>query len=92
MGDHRATIAIKLELPNQTYETVIGSMGGINYVADGDGIDERVREFFSTSWDDYQSWYHEQIDKHFQRENAAEIERTERAQLASLKEKYEPNV
>lgn len=65
MGDHRATVKIEFQLPNKTYCTEIGSIGGINYVADSDGIDERVREFFSESWDDYQSWYQEQSDKHF---------------------------
>lgn len=88
MGDHRATIAIKFTLPNKTYETVIGSLGGINYVADSDGVDERVREFFSESWDDYQSWYGDRIAEHYRKENAAQIERDERAQLAALEAKY----
>lgn len=89
MGDHRATIKIEFQLPNKTYKTAIGSLGGINYCADSDGIDSRVREFFSESWDDYQSWYNEQIAEYFRKQNAAEIEQQERAQLASLKVKYE---
>lgn len=88
MGDHRATIKIEFKLPNKTYQTEIGSMGGINYVADGDGIDERVREFFSESWDDYFSWYNERINEHFRKENAAQIETDERRELARLQAKY----
>lgn len=88
MGDHRATIKIEFELPNKTYKTVIGSMGGINYCADDDGIDMSVREFFSASWDDYLSWYNDKIAEHFKKEHAAEIEATERRELARLSAKY----
>lgn len=89
MGDHRATIKIEFQLPNKTYKTEIGSMGGINYFPDSDGIDHRVSEFFSESWDDYMHWYNEKAAEHFEKEHAAEIEAAEKAELARLQAKYE---
>lgn len=89
MGDHRATIKIEFTLPNKTYQTEIGSMGGVNYVGDDDGIDGSVREFFRNSWNDYLSWYNLQIDEYFEQQNKAEIEARERRELERLKAKYE---
>ena len=61
----------------------------INYWADDDGNDERVKEFFRESYTDGMNRYHARIAKIYAKENRERIEKEEKQKLAELKNKYE---
>lgn len=84
MGDHRATITIKAEFHGKTYEW---GPAWINYCG-FEGVDRRVIEFFEEMWrDGYERWSYE-MGLAENEQNKVKIEKSEREELARLKEKY----
>lgn len=85
MGDHRATINIRVEFHGKVYEW---KDAWINYNGHN-GIDERVVNFFEKMWEDgYARWMAE-THKYERQQKAVETERSERELLEKLKRKYE---
>lgn len=81
MGDHRVNIKIEFVAHGKTYMTDMS----INYWPDeSTGVDERVAEFFRTSWDDALGVYYGLVAE----AEARAREREERAELERLKAKY----
>jgi len=86
MGDHRATIKLYMSIHGKIYEHEMW----INYWPDNDGVDNRIKEFFSGAWDDALARYKAQIYE-LDREDREKRERKkELEELARLKAKYEP--
>lgn len=84
VGDHRATINIKVEFHGKTYEW---KDAWINY-SGYDGPDSRVIEFFENMWrDGYGRWLDE-VHESQEEQRAAKQEVDERETLAALKAKY----
>jgi hypothetical protein len=85
MGDLRADIKIKMNLWGHNYKTDMW----INYWDDGDGNDQRVKDFFAESYRDAYSKYQTFIYDSQAKERKASEKKAELAQLKRLKEKYE---
>lgn len=85
MGDFRADIKITMTLLGKTYKYDCW----INYNSYDDGVDERVRAFFSDAWEDAQTRYADMQWESNRAEEARETEQRERRQLEILKAKYE---
>lgn len=85
MGDHRATISIRMEFHGKVYEW---KDAWINYNGH-QGVDERVIKFFEDAWDDgYRRWSEDAHDADRQHRES-ETRQHELADLARLKTKYE---
>lgn len=84
MGDHRVLITIEFDAHGKTYRQKFN----INYFDNGDGIDQRVVDFFAESWADALGRYEDQVREHFREQNKAEIEAQERKEFERLKAKY----
>lgn len=85
MGDHRCGIKIEFDAHGKVYKTDMN----INYFDNGDGIDQRVVDWFSECWGDAFSRYNGQIYEAMKEQRKREEEHYERAQLERLKAKYE---
>lgn len=83
MGDFRAEIKIKMELMGKKYEHVWDQ---INYSDNGDGIDQRVVDWFAECWKDTQRRYDNIIEKANKKERDAQ----EKELYLRLKSKFEP--
>lgn len=86
MGDFRAGIKIEMHLINKKYKTDMS----INYWDDGDGNDERVKEWFRDCYNDARSRYNKMIYDSQAKERKAAEEKAERALYAKLKKKFDP--
>ena len=85
MGDHRASIKIEFSLPDKTYT----QEWWINYWPDETaGVDHRISNWFSNCWEEYLLRYKMREQERYEREHQAEIEVSEREELARLKTKY----
>jgi len=84
VGDHRADVKIAFTIHGKTY--TMDSY--INWFDDGSGVDSRVVEFFRDAWNDAKARYDAEVDALYQREHAADLERSERAELDRLTKKY----
>lgn len=85
MGDHRADIKVEFTIHEKTYRQV---WDWINYTDNGDGIDQRVVEWFDECWQDARDRWYRAIDK-ADAENRQRREREdELKELARLKAKY----
>ncbi len=87
MGDHRAEVKVEFTFHGETRKL---HLDWVNYVDGGDGIDDRVRDFFNDAYTDGMSRYHDLVNAEYRKRHAAEIEAEERAQLARLEVKYKP--
>ena len=87
MGDHRAECHIQFTIHDKEYRLDLDwvNWGGF----DDNGLDYRVREFFSESWDDAYGRYMKQCEELHAADNAKIIEEQERKELERLKAKYE---
>jgi len=81
MTDQKASIKIDFDFHGKHYRFD----GYINYFDNGDGIDDRVVEFFRESYEDGMSRYHRKTSKYFKEQE----EKLERETLQLLKDKYE---
>lgn len=86
MGDHRADVKIEFTFHGETRKL---HLDWVNYVDGGDGIDDRVREFFETAYTDGMTRYHKLAAAAYRDRHKEEIEAREREELAALKAKYE---
>jgi hypothetical protein len=84
MGDYSCAIKIEFSIHDKTYATEML----INYWADDDGCDERVKEFFRNSWNDASARYAADTAAYFADRDRRETEEKERAELEHLKAKY----
>ena len=57
----------------------------VNWSPDDDGIDYRVKEFFSETYREGMERYNQEIQRYWEKQHAREIEEAERADLARLK-------
>lgn len=80
MGDFRASIKIDMELMGKKYKN---EWGWINYFDNGDGIDQRIVDWFNECWEDTQNRYDDLIYKYKEKEREEEKKLYQR-----LKEKY----
>ena len=85
MGDHRTEIKIEFTAHGKTYR----QEWSINYFDNGDGIDQRIVDWFRACWEDAYARYNKAVQRHYAKEDVARLEREERAELARLIEKYE---
>lgn len=76
MGDHRASIKIKMEAHGKTYDADMW----INWSPEHDGCDRRIKEWFAACWEDAYARYHEAEYE----AKAAEREAAEAARQAAL--------
>lgn len=81
MTDQKALIKIDFEFHGKHYKYD----GWINYFDNGDGIDDRVVEFFRESHKDGMSRYNRKVARYYKDQE----EKSERETLKLLKEKYE---
>jgi hypothetical protein len=84
MGDHRCTIKIEFSIHDKTYKSDMN----VNYFADDDGCDERVKEFFRESWNDAYARYSADVTAYLLSRDRRELEQKERGELERLKAKY----
>jgi len=85
MGDHRASIKIKMEFHGIKDSVELD----INYFpGSSDGVDERVIEFFRSVYDRGIAKYDNMIADMYEKQAQDQIEEAERKQLAQLKKKY----
>lgn len=87
MGDHRADIKIDFTFHGKTYR----QEWWINWFPDGEreGCDRRITEWFSKCAAEGYARYDAQVAEYFEREHANDIKKSELAELARLKAKYE---
>ena len=88
MGDHCVTVTINFTVHGKTYKMD----SWINWFDDGSGVDQRVIDFFSEAWRDAKARYDAAMAERYQREHQADIEASERRELALLKARYEENM
>lgn len=85
MGDHRAEIKVDFTIHGKTYKL---NLDWINYFDNGNGIDQRVVDFFSESWDDARGRFDAECAEYHRRQYAAQNELAERQQYAALKARF----
>ena len=84
MGDFRADIDLKMTMFGKTYKRNMW----INYWDNGDGVDDRIIEFFRESWNDARTRHDAIIYKSQAKERKAAERKFELAELKRLKAKY----
>lgn len=84
MTDFKASIIIKFHFMGKDYKTDMW----INYWDNGDGIDDRIVEWFRECYEDGMARHDKQCMKIYTEEHEGEIEKNEKAELKRLKEKY----
>ncbi len=84
MGDHRASIKIEMEFHGVTRKCDMW----INYFPDGEWADRRVIEFFEEAYSAGMDAWNADEAKAIEEREKTETERSEREELARLKEKY----
>jgi hypothetical protein len=82
MGDFRASIKIEMELMGKKYKN---TWSWINYFDNGNGIDQRIVDWFSECWEDTVMRHDEIIWKSEEKQREEE----ERELYKKLKVKYE---
>jgi hypothetical protein len=82
MGDFRASIKIEMELMGKKYKN---EWGWINYFDNGEGIDQRIVDWFNECWGDTQGRYDDIIYKSGEEDR----KREEKELYERLKEKYD---
>lgn len=86
MGDHRASI--KIEINFHGIEEKVDWW--INYCdSDGEGLDRRVKEFFSDVYYRGMIKYDEEMLRFYSEQNLKKVEAEEKETLRKLKNKYE---
>ena len=91
MGDNRADIKISFTVHGKTYQQA----WEINYWDNGDGIDDRIVEWFAACWHEalaraeYRSRRTIPDRQDWDRQDAARREQQERAEFTRLKAKFE---
>lgn len=86
MGDHRASIRIKVEFHGKEYDS---GDWWINFSPDSCGCDERVCEFFKGVWEDGYTRYRQEIYVEQKEQREKQEKENDLAELKRLKEKYE---
>ena len=77
MTDFRAFIKVEMDFMDITKKTELN----INYHDNGDGIDQRIVDFFSDAYDEGMLKYYAEIERDSQIENQKKIESEERIEL-----------
>lgn len=84
MGDHRAYVSIEFRFHGKTNK----QSWDINWFDDGDGIDERIVEWFRECTEAGQRRYQKVVDEVMAERNKAQTEKRERTEYERLKEKF----
>ena len=85
MGDHRASIKIQFEMHGIKNETDMY----VNWWDNGQGIDERIVDFFRESVEESMNKYEEELNKYRIEEKRKNQELYDKQEYARLKKKYE---
>lgn len=86
MGDHRPTITADFEMQGHKAHF---DFGWCNWSDNGDGIDQRIVDWFREQVEIAMGRYHAAMQRAMAAQRAEVIEQAEREQLAILKAKYE---
>lgn len=87
MGDHRASIQITFEMHEVKKEIDMW----INWCDNGDGIDNRVVEFFRDASEEAMHVYEIKMDKYRIEQYQKQREQNDKIEYERLKKKYEGN-
>lgn len=85
MSDSRFHLKVEFEIYGKKYTW----NPSLNYFDRGDGMDDRIFQFFVNSYNDAWMHYQEENDRAARESENRETERREREELARLKAKYE---
>ncbi len=86
MGDHRPKITAHFEMHGHVADY---DFGWCNWSDNGDGIDQRIVDWFRTQAEIAMSIYHQQLWEDQAEQRKIETEQHERAELARLSAKYQ---
>lgn len=85
MGDHRPKITADFEMHGHKAHF---DFGWCNWSDNGDGIDQRIVDWFRDQASIAMEIWRDDCDKYFADKNKEANEKSERAELARLKDKY----